>query len=73
MIKTVVLICSLPTAPQDCTRDTAIDIIDASSAKSPMMCGFFGQAQIAPTKVAPEAGKTWMKIVCERTRETAAK
>ena len=70
MLHTIVLICALGTAPQDCSPNTAIDVLRVSPAKNTTMCGFFGQATIAPTAIKPEPGKSYEKIMCERVTTT---
>ena len=50
MLKTMVLICSMGTDPSACTAETALDVM----------------ATVARTAIAPEMGKSFAKIVCER-------
>jgi hypothetical protein len=66
MLKVLVLICSTSTSQADCDQNTAVDIVTAARASTPQQCGFMGQALLAPTSVAPEPGKQYMKIVCVR-------
>lgn len=68
MFRTIVLICSVSTPHQDCTPQTAIDIIRSAPARNASMCGLFGQFAIASTAVAPRVGEQYQKIVCERSQ-----
>jgi hypothetical protein len=66
MLKVLVLICSMNTNGADCDQHTAVDVIATAEAPTPQQCGFLGQALLAPTSVAPEPGKQYMKIMCVR-------
>jgi len=66
MLKVLVLICSMNTSGADCDQHTAVDVIATAEAPSLQQCGFMGQALLAPTSVAPEPGKQYMKIMCVR-------
>ncbi|MGD0633884.1 MAG: hypothetical protein ABSA13_06360 [Beijerinckiaceae bacterium] len=66
MLNVLVLICSINTSGADCDQHTAIDVIATAKASTPQQCGFMGQALLAPTSVAPEPGKQYMKILCVR-------
>jgi hypothetical protein len=66
LLNILVLICSINTAGADCDQHTAVDVVQLAKVPSPQQCGFMGQAQIAPTSVAPEPGKQYMKIMCVR-------
>jgi len=73
MLNVLVLICSIATAGADCDQHTAIDVITTARVRSPQQCGFMGQALLAPTSVAPEPGKQYMKIICVREAELEAR
>lgn len=73
MLNVLVLICSIATAGADCDQRTAIDVIATAQVRSAQQCGFMGQALLAPTSVAPEPGKQYMKIICVREAELEAK
>ena len=66
MLKTMLLICAMGTDPSACTPETAIDVMVFPPTR---MCGLPQQATVARTAVAPEAGKSFAKIVCERVVE----
>ncbi len=68
MLKTMLLICAMGTDPAACTSDTALDVMIFPLTR---MCGLPQQATVAHTVLAPEAGKSYAKIVCERVREAA--
>ncbi len=65
-MQVLVLICSMNTSGADCNQTTAVDVIAAGQTNMPQQCGFMGQALLAPTSVAPEPGRQYMKIVCVR-------
>lgn len=73
MFKVIVLICSLSTPGPDCDQKSAVDVVDLGEVQNSMQCGFFGQAHLAPTSVAPEPGKQYQKILCVREKREAAK
>jgi hypothetical protein len=56
----------MSTPGADCDQRTAVDVIATTEAPTPQQCGFLGQALLAPTSVAPEPGKQYMKIMCVR-------
>ncbi len=64
MLKVLVLICAVTTDRADCDLNTAVDVITTAQASTPQQCGFMGQALIAPTSIAPEPGKQYVKIMC---------
>ena len=46
----VVLICGIGTAPSDCTRDTALDVV-STPVPTPMACAMAGQTMVAREKL----------------------
>lgn len=62
----VTLICASSLPQQDCTRDTAQDVI-THPAHSPQECMLLGPAIAAGTGRGTEAG-TYVKTLCERRR-----
>lgn len=66
MMKTLVLICSMGTDPSACTAETALDVMAFPPSR---MCGLPQEATVARTAIAPEMGKSFAKIVCERIVE----
>jgi hypothetical protein len=65
-ILVVTLICASSLAAQDCTRDTAQDVI-THPAHSPQECMLLGPTIAAGTGRGTEAG-TYVKTLCERRR-----
>lgn len=65
----LILICSLSVSPSECRPETAIDVVQGPKVQNQLQCGFFGQATIAGTTIAPREGLEYMKIVCRRARE----
>lgn len=59
----MVLICSMGTDPSACTAETALDVMVFSPTR---MCGLPQVATVARTAIAPEMGKSFAKIICER-------
>jgi len=53
------------TAPQDCGRDNAVDVIVGPAAANELACGFSGQAYLAGTALAP-TDSNYVKIQCTR-------
>ena len=67
MIKTIVLLCSVSVEPSACTRRTAIDFYPVPTPT--VICGT-GDAVGALSVLRPERGKSYPKIVCERSGKT---
>ena len=67
MFKVLILVCSMGIAPQDCERDSAVDVIVGPAAANELACGFSGQAYLAGTALAPADGN-YVKIQCIRDR-----
>jgi hypothetical protein len=72
MFKVTILICALATPGAECERATALDVIRGARVDTPQQCGFAAQAQLAPTRVAPEPGRQYAKILCDREKPTGA-
>ncbi len=63
----VILVCALGTAPGDCTRDTALDVVTRPVAM-PMECAVAGQVVGASSlDVRVEDGR-YLKVACERRK-----
>ncbi|MCJ2143162.1 hypothetical protein [Methylobacterium sp. E-066] len=65
----VALICAGTLLAQDCSRDTALDIIVAP-AHSPMECLMHAQTMAAQAGL-PGGGDRYLKIACEHRRTEA--
>jgi hypothetical protein len=61
--KILILVCALSTPIEDCTPQTAVSMARQTSEWTVTMCGLFGQAQIAPSAIAPN-GDEYVKVVC---------
>jgi hypothetical protein len=59
----VALVCAVSLAAQDCSRETALDII-VSPAHSPMECLMHAQA-VAARAGLPGGGERYLKVACE--------
>ncbi|MCJ2124740.1 hypothetical protein [Methylobacterium sp. J-077] len=62
----VALVCAGTLLAQDCSRDTALDIMIAP-AHSPMECLMHAQAMAAQAGL-PGGGDRYLKIACEHRR-----
>ena len=65
MLRILILICSTEVSPQDCQRETALDIISGPQVTSIMTCGVQGQAIVASTAAIGRRPDEYMKIRCE--------
>jgi hypothetical protein len=64
----VALVCGSTMLPDQCSRDTALDVI-VSPARTPMDCALGGQAMAARSGLLT-AGSTYLKVSCERRKGT---
>jgi hypothetical protein len=65
MLKTLLLICTLGTPQAECSIATAEAVIQGPEAVSPLECGLYGQAYIAPGAIAGYLdGAHYLKTVC---------
>lgn len=65
MFKVLILICSIGVQPQDCSRETALDVISGPDAENELMCGLHAQAYVAEVGLVREG--EYMKATCTRT------
>jgi hypothetical protein len=73
MLKMLILVCAVATAPADCRPQSALDVISGPDVASPVMCGLHGQAYIAETALAGRHHEDeYLKIVCVRPSAKAA-
>lgn len=68
MFKVLILICATTIDHAACTPQTATDVVRGPVARSIQQCIMEGQATLAQTSLAPEAGKQYMKVVCTSER-----
>ncbi|GEP00527.1 hypothetical protein [Methylobacterium haplocladii] len=61
----VILVCMFSTAPADCTRATALDVVTRPVAM-PTECGMAGQVVAADSLGVDRAERRYIKIVCEK-------
>lgn len=66
----VALVCAGTLLAQDCSRETALDVIVAP-AGTPMECFMHAQAMAAHAGL-PGGGDRYLKIACERRRTEAS-
>ena len=62
----VALICALATPPGDCTRETALQVINLPSAPNELGCMYPAQATVAGLAIAPREGEEYLKTECRR-------
>ncbi|MCJ2014618.1 hypothetical protein [Methylobacterium sp. J-076] len=67
----VALVCAGTLIAQDCSRDTALDIM-VSPAHSPMECLMHAQAMAARAGL-PGGGDRYLKVACEHRRGDAGR
>ena len=70
MLKILVLICPMSLDHAACDTTNALDVVRAMRVSSPQQCGFMAQALMAPTAMAPDPDKQYMKVVCVRDPAT---
>lgn len=66
----VALVCATTILANDCSRETALDII-VSPAHSPMECMMHAQASAAAAGLPGGEGR-YLKVACERRYKVAA-
>lgn len=67
----VVLVCSMSLSHSDCQPWNAIDVVQGPKVKNEVMCGLFGETQLAQTAIAPRPGEEYTKVMCIRQRDSA--
>ena len=70
-ITAVILICATALPPQDCTVDSATDMLKGLGANTPIECLMSSQALIAQSALLPadEAADHYLKVICLPSRE----
>lgn len=66
MFKILILICAIGTQPQDCSRETALDVINGPSADSEVTCMLHSQAYVAEVGLVRN-DREYMKAICTRS------
>ncbi len=67
MLQVLILVCAAGMAPQDCQKDTALDVFRGPTVVNEVMCGLHGQAYLAETSLAARGPGEYLKIKCART------
>src|SRR5215813_12831678 len=72
-ITSVILVCATALPPQDCTVDSATDMLEGLGANTPIECLMSSQALIAQSALLPpdEAADHYLKVICLPSREAA--
>jgi hypothetical protein len=65
MLRILILICSSQVSPQDCQRETALDLISGPQVNSVFSCAMQGQAVLASTANIGRRPNEYVKIGCE--------
>ena len=70
-ITSVILVCASALAPQDCTTDSATDMLEGLGANTPIECLMSSQALIAQSALLPpkEAADHYLKVICLPSRQ----
>jgi hypothetical protein len=68
--KILILICSMAVDHEACQPDTAVDVVQGPKVQNEIMCGLLGQTTLAATALAPRPDLEYMKIVCQRTKDS---
>lgn len=65
MMKTLILICALGMARNDCTPETSVAVLQGPDSSGLAQCGFLGQAYLADTAMANYLdGEHYLKTLC---------
>lgn len=72
MTKILILVCSLSTPIEDCSQENAISTARGPDVHNFIMCGFFGQSQLAQSALKPQKARwtrrgiegEYEKVVC---------
>ena len=72
-ITSVILICASALLPQDCTIDSATDMLEGLGANTPIECLMSSQALIAQSALLPVrvAADHYLKVICLPTGKIA--
>jgi hypothetical protein len=71
-ITAIILICASNIARQDCSVDTATDMIQGFDANTPIECAMNSQALIAQSALGPGLGNDqYLKVVCIQKERAA--
>ena len=65
-----IFLCAVSTAPADCDRKSAIDVMLGPEVQNAAMCGREAQETLAQTAIRPSDGE-YVKIACVRRRRLA--
>lgn len=70
----LILVCSIGLDHSTCQPNTAVDVIQGPAFVNEMRCGFMAQTTLAGNgaALAPQPGKQYVKIVCQRSHEDTA-
>jgi hypothetical protein len=63
MVSVFALLCAIAVPPAECTKVTAIDVVQLQDASNPLMCLQDGMATVASLAIQPGPGEYW-KFVC---------
>lgn len=63
MTKILILVCSMSTPIEDCSPMNAISASRGPDVQNAVMCGLFGENQLAQSAIGPREGE-YEKIVC---------
>ena len=64
MTKILILVCSMSTPIEDCSPNNAISASRGPDVQNAVMCGLFGESQLAQSAIGPQGEGEYEKIVC---------
>ncbi len=64
MTKILILVCSLSTPVEECSPMNAVSAMRGPDVPNYMMCGLYGQSQLAQSAIGPQQDSEYEKIVC---------
>jgi hypothetical protein len=64
MTKILILVCAVSTPVEECSPMNAISAARGPDVQNPIMCGLFGQSQLAQSAIGPQGEAEYEKIVC---------
>ena len=67
MLTALILVCSLATVSNDCTRDNALDVVYVPAMfASPVTCMMQAQAYLADSSIGRDLQNEAIKVICVR-------
>ena len=64
MTKILILVCNLSTPVEDCSPANALSAARGPDVQNAIMCGLYGQSQLAQSAIGPKGSGEYEKIIC---------